>query len=57
MAQSEQTDINLEGLRSRIEEPDLAETILQMQQQSMALESALGAIGRTANMSLLNFLR
>ena len=57
MAQSEQTGLNLEGLRSKIEEPDLAETIMQMQQQSQALEAALGAIGRTANMSLLNFLR
>jgi flagellar hook-associated protein 3 FlgL len=56
-AQSEQTDLNLEGLRSRIEEPDLAETIMQMQQQSQALEAALGAIGRTASMTLLNFLR
>ena len=56
-AQSEQTDINLQQLRSRIEEPDLAQTILQMQQQSQALEAALGAIGRTANMTLLNFLR
>ena len=57
MRQSEQTDINLQELRSKIEEPDLAQTILQMQQQSQALEAALGAIGRTANMTLLNFLR
>ena len=56
-AQSEQTNLNLEELRSKIEEPDLVESVMQMQQQSQALQAALGAIGRTANMTLLDFLR
>ncbi len=55
--QSEETDTNLQQLRAEIEEPDLTTAIVNMQQQATQLEAALGAIARTMDMSLLNFLR
>lgn len=54
---SEQADINLQQLRSTIEEVDLPSAIIRLRSQQNAMEAALGAIGRTADMSLLNFLR
>jgi flagellar hook-associated protein 3 FlgL len=55
--QSEQTDVNLQDLRSKIEDVDLTEAIVQLNAQKNALDAAMGAIGRTADMSLMNFLR
>jgi flagellar hook-associated protein 3 FlgL len=55
--QSEQTDLNLQDLRSKIEDVDLTEAIIQLNAQKNSLDAAMGAIGRTADMSLLNFLR
>lgn len=54
---SEETDTNLQELRANIEDIDIAETIIQFTAAQNALEAALGAIGRTSNMSLLDFLR
>lgn len=54
---SEETDTNLQELRAEIEDIDIAETIVQFTAAQNALEAALGAIGRTSNMSLLNYLR
>jgi flagellar hook-associated protein 3 FlgL len=54
---SEQTDTDLQKLRSEIEEIDITETIVQFSAQEMAFQAALGAIGRTSNMTLLDFLR
>ena len=47
----------LQELKAGIEEIDIAETIVQFTAAQNALEAALGAIGRTSNMTLLNFLR
>lgn len=55
-SQSEVTDIDLQGLRSGIEDVDLASAIVQLQGAELALQAAMGAIGRTNSMSLLNFL-
>jgi flagellar hook-associated protein 3 FlgL len=52
-----ETDTNLQELRASIEDIDITETIIQFTAAQNALEAALGAIGRTSNMSLLNFLR
>lgn len=54
---SQETDTNLQELRAEIEDIDIAATIVQFTAAQNALEAALGAIGRTSNMSLLNFLR
>lgn len=54
---SEETDTNLQELRASVEDVDIAETIVRFTAAQNALEAALGAIGRTANLSLLNFLR
>ncbi|MGE0600555.1 MAG: flagellar hook-associated protein FlgL [Dehalococcoidia bacterium] len=51
------TDTNLQELRAGVEDIDIAETIIQFTASQNALEAALGAIGRTSNMSLLNYLR
>ncbi len=52
-----ETDTNLQELKANIEDIDIAETIIQFTAAQNALEAALGAIGRTSNMTLLNFLR
>jgi flagellar hook-associated protein 3 FlgL len=54
---SEQSDINLQSLKRDIEEVDLSAAIIQLTGQQTALEAALGAIGRSTNLTLLNFLR
>ncbi len=54
---SEQTDLNLQQLRSTIEDVDLPAAITQLQGQQNALQAALGAIGRTANLTLMDFMR
>jgi flagellar hook-associated protein 3 FlgL len=54
---SEDKDTALQEMRAGIEDIDLAETIVNMTAQQNALQAALGAIGRTSNMSLMNFLQ
>ncbi|MEO8538509.1 MAG: flagellar hook-associated protein FlgL [bacterium] len=56
-ARSEETDTNLQELRANIEDIDVAQTIIQFTAAQNALQAALGAIGKTSNMSLLDFLR
>lgn len=56
-ALSEKTDTDLQKLRSEIEEIDLPEAIVRFTAQENAYQAALGAIGRTAGMTLLDFLR
>lgn len=55
-SQSEVTDIDLQGLRSEIEDVDLAAAVVELQGAEIALQAAMGAIGRTNNMTILNFL-
>jgi len=57
ISRSLETDTNLQELRAGVEDIDIAETIVRFTAAQNALEAALGAIGRTANLSLLNFLR
>ncbi len=54
---SERSDTDLQGLRASIEEIDLPATIVEFQNAQRSYEAALGAIGRTSDMTLLNFLR
>lgn len=54
---SEETDTNLQQLRAEIEDVDIADAILKFTAAQNAMEAAMGAIGRTSNMTLLNFLR
>ncbi|MDZ7729061.1 MAG: flagellar hook-associated protein FlgL [Dehalococcoidia bacterium] len=55
--QSEVTNIDLQELRSNVEDVDIARAIVEMQGAQTSLQAAIGAIGRTNNMTLLNFLR
>jgi flagellar hook-associated protein 3 FlgL len=50
-------DLDLQQLRSSIEDLDLAEGIVSLNAQQNALQATLGAIGRTSTVSLLDFLR
>jgi flagellar hook-associated protein 3 FlgL len=54
---SEEQDTNLQELRANIEDIDIGETIIQFTAAQNALQAALGAIGKTSNMSLLNYLQ
>ena len=56
-AVSERTDVDLQKLRADVEEVDITAAISQFTAAQQALQAALGAIGRTSNMSLLDFLR
>lgn len=55
-AQSEVTSLDLQSLRSDIEDVDISAAIVELQGAELALQAAMGAIGRTNSMSLLNFL-
>lgn len=54
---SEQKDIDLQELRAEIEDVDLAEAIVKLTAEQNQLQAALGAIGRTSGMTLMDFLR
>jgi flagellar hook-associated protein 3 FlgL len=54
---SEKTDTELQGLRSNIEDVDITQGIVELTAKQNQLQAALGAIGKTLNMSLLDFLR
>ncbi len=54
---SNDTDTNLQGLRADIEEIDLPSTISKFQAEQQALQAALAAVGRTSNMSLVDYMR
>jgi flagellin-like hook-associated protein FlgL len=47
----------LQELRAGLEDVDLAEAIVKLTAEQNQLEAALGAIGRTAGMTLMDFLR
>jgi len=49
--------VRLQEALSEERDADLAEAVLSFQQDQMRLQAALGAIGMTANHSLLDFLR
>lgn len=50
-------DTDLQDLRAKIEDVDLTESVVKLTAQQNQLQAALGAIGRTVNMSLLDFIR
>ncbi len=54
---SELTDTNLQQLRAGIEEIDIAATVTRLSAEQAAFQAALGAIGRTSNMTLMDFMR
>ena len=56
-SRSEDSDTNLTKLRAQLEEVDLTSTVVQFNAEQNALQAALGAIGKTANLSLVNFLQ
>lgn len=56
-ARSESKDTDLQGLRANIEDVDVTEAIVALTAKQNQLQATLGAIGRTMNMSLLDFLR
>jgi flagellar hook-associated protein 3 FlgL len=55
--QSEDIDLHLQSLRSEVEDVDVTDAIIRLNREQVAQQAALGAIGRTSNMTLLNFLR
>lgn len=56
-ARSLATDTNLQGLKSNIEEIDVSQTVVELTAKSNQLQAALGAIGKTINMSLLSYIQ
>jgi flagellar hook-associated protein 3 FlgL len=54
---SEQTDTNLQQLRAGIEEVDIANAVTRLTAEQTSYQAALGAIGRTSNMSLMDYMR
>jgi flagellar hook-associated protein 3 FlgL len=57
MAFSARTDVELQDLRSNLEDVDIPTAVTKFSGAQAALQAALGAIGRTSSMSLLDFLR
>lgn len=57
LQQSLTTDLNLQQLQSEVEDVDLAQAIVWLSSEEVALQAALGAIGRAANLTLLDYLR
>jgi len=57
MSTSESTDLNLQELRSGIEEVDIADAVTRLTAEQASYQAALGAIGRASGMSLMNYLR
>lgn len=57
LQQSETTDLNLQELRSEVEDVDLAQAIVRLSSEEVALQAALGAIGRATSLTLLDYLR
>lgn len=55
--QSLSKDTDLQKLRSGIEDVDLASATVKLTSQQNQLQAALAAVGKTINMSLLNFLQ
>jgi flagellar hook-associated protein 3 FlgL len=55
--QSEQANITLAELKRDVEEVDLTDAITKLTGQQTALEAAIGAIGVTSRLSLVNFLQ
>ncbi len=53
----EDGELRLRSLIASFEEADLAESLVELQMRDTALNAALGAVGRTLNTSLLDFLR
>lgn len=53
----EDGELRLQALIAGFEEVDMAESVVNLQMADTALNAALGAIGRTLNTSLLDFLR
>ena len=51
------TQLQLKGALSDVEEVDLAEATIELQTQEVAYQAALAAAGRTIQPSLLDFLR
>jgi flagellar hook-associated protein 3 FlgL len=54
---SEVTNIDLQKLRSEVEEVDITEAVVRFTSAQQALQAATAAIGRTSNMTLLDFIR
>jgi flagellar hook-associated protein 3 FlgL len=54
---SEKQDTELQNLRANIEDVDVTDAIVKLTARQTQLQATLGAIGRTMNMTLLDFLR
>ncbi len=55
--QSLSKDTDLQKLRSGIEDIDISSAVVKLTSQQNQLQAALAAVGKTINMSLLNFLQ
>ena len=47
----------LQGLLSREQDADMAQTVVELQMRETALQASLAAAGRALSLSLLDFLR
>jgi flagellar hook-associated protein 3 FlgL len=54
---SEKSDTELQNLRANIEDVDVTQAIVELTAKQNQLQATLGAIGKTLNMSLLDFIR
>jgi len=56
-ARMDTQNVNLEALKSNLENADLAEVAVRLQAEQMAYQSALAAAAKILNTSLINFLQ
>jgi len=55
-SQMEKIKIDMESFRSRFEDADILETIIQLQQQEQSFQAALSVTGRVSSMSILDYI-
>jgi flagellar hook-associated protein 3 FlgL len=54
---SQKKDTDLQDLRANIEDVDVTDAVVKLTAQQTQLQATLGAIGKTINMSLLDFIQ
>jgi flagellar hook-associated protein 3 FlgL len=56
-ARMDTQNVNLEALKSNLEDADLAEVVMRLQAEQVAYQAALSAASSVLDTSLINFLQ